>query len=168
MDTSNDVTFKSSYLLRLLRGDLNPFTPDTLAINDDFVEHKRRNWYLISSDAEDMHWQRIVGVTVDKHLLGATVRIKGTGGFQDSIVFPSVSKRKANKIKEICQRNIKGGRQFERTNFDFKQEATIKNSMGGGNSGYSVADEILKFKSLLDEGVITQEEFDSKKKDLLS
>ena len=31
----------------------------------------------------------------------------------------------------------------------------------------SVADEIMKFKRLLDEGGITQEEFDKKKKELL-
>ena len=31
----------------------------------------------------------------------------------------------------------------------------------------SVADEIIKFKSLLDQGIITQEEFDKKKKELL-
>ena len=31
----------------------------------------------------------------------------------------------------------------------------------------SVADEIMKFKRLLDEGAITQEEFDKKKKELL-
>ena len=31
----------------------------------------------------------------------------------------------------------------------------------------SVADEILKFKKLLDEGIITQEEFETKKKELL-
>ena len=31
----------------------------------------------------------------------------------------------------------------------------------------SAADEILKFKNLLDSGVITQEEFDAKKKQLL-
>lgn len=35
------------------------------------------------------------------------------------------------------------------------------------NSGISAADEILKFKQLLDTGVITQEEFDAKKSQLL-
>ena len=38
------------------------------------------------------------------------------------------------------------------------------------NSAYDevpAADEILKFKKLLDEGIITQEEFDLKKKQLL-
>ena len=33
---------------------------------------------------------------------------------------------------------------------------------------FSVADELLKFKQLLDMGAITQEEFDKKKKELLS
>ena len=31
----------------------------------------------------------------------------------------------------------------------------------------STADEILKFKKLLDQGILTQEEFDKKKKELL-
>lgn len=35
------------------------------------------------------------------------------------------------------------------------------------NQGFSAADEILKYKSLLDQGVITQEEFEAKKKQLL-
>lgn len=35
------------------------------------------------------------------------------------------------------------------------------------NVGVSVADELLKFKELLDAGVITKEEFDAKKKELL-
>ena len=32
---------------------------------------------------------------------------------------------------------------------------------------YSTADEILKFKALLDQGILTQEEFQAKKKELL-
>ncbi len=35
------------------------------------------------------------------------------------------------------------------------------------DTGTSAADEILKFKQLLDQGIITQEEFDAKKKQLL-
>lgn len=35
------------------------------------------------------------------------------------------------------------------------------------NSSYSSADELLKFKQLLDSGIITQDEFDAKKKQLL-
>lgn len=45
----------------------------------------------------------------------------------------------------------------------------IKESQSHTNSSAnSVADELRQFKSLLDEGIITQEEFDKKKKELLS
>ena len=40
-----------------------------------------------------------------------------------------------------------------------------KNANSGGN--FSTADELKKFKELLDIGAITQEEFDAKKKKLL-
>ena len=36
------------------------------------------------------------------------------------------------------------------------------------NTGASAADEIVKFKQLLDQGIITQEEFDKKKQQLLN
>lgn len=35
------------------------------------------------------------------------------------------------------------------------------------NTGISEADEILKYKQLLDDGAITQEEYEAKKKQLL-
>lgn len=35
------------------------------------------------------------------------------------------------------------------------------------SNNISVADEILKFKKLLDDGIITKEEFESKKQELL-
>ena len=41
------------------------------------------------------------------------------------------------------------------------------NNTAQANTNISVADEIKKFKDLLDSGIITQEEFDAKKKQLL-
>lgn len=41
------------------------------------------------------------------------------------------------------------------------------NSAVEQQNNLSVADEILKFKQLLDSGIISQEEFDAKKKQLL-
>ncbi len=35
-------------------------------------------------------------------------------------------------------------------------------------SGTSAADEILKYKQLMDQGIITEEEFEAKKKQLLA
>ena len=40
--------------------------------------------------------------------------------------------------------------------------------MPNKNFNYSVADELLKLKNLVDAGVLTQEEFESQKKTLLN
>ena len=48
-----------------------------------------------------------------------------------------------------------------------KIEEAKKASEGSGKSNISVADEIKKFKELLDLGIINQAEFDEKKKQLL-
>jgi hypothetical protein len=71
--------YKSSYFLRLLKGDYNPFTPNVLFIDDNHIEYRRRNWYLISVDTENLHFQNVTGVSVDKHLFDATLKIKSTG-----------------------------------------------------------------------------------------
>lgn len=46
-------------------------------------------------------------------------------------------------------------------------QETSSNSDQSNTTIESVADEIKKFKNLLDEGILTQEEFDAKKKELL-
>lgn len=46
-------------------------------------------------------------------------------------------------------------------------EYRINSKTSTKTTSISVADEILKFKELLDQGILTQEEFDAKKKQLL-
>ena len=46
---------------------------------------------------------------------------------------------------------------------EFKENKTVQSS----NTNISSADELKKYKDLLDQGIITQEEFDTKKKQLL-
>ena len=93
------LKFKSSYILRVFEGDYNPFTPNIIRINDDSVEFRRRNWHLISVDSEELMLNKVTGVTIDKHIFGATIKIKSTGS--DSIVAFGFGKGKANKIKSI-------------------------------------------------------------------
>ena len=49
----------------------------------------------------------------------------------------------------------------------FINDKIASGSNSSGNQQLSAADEILKYKSLLDSGIITDEEFQAKKKDLL-
>jgi len=45
---------------------------------------------------------------------------------------------------------------------------SLKNISQKANSTISASDEIMKLKNLLDSGILTQEEFDNKKKQLLN
>ena len=70
---------------------------------------------------------------------------------ENSVIFSMDQNEKAEQIKDYI-------------------ESIILNRSKGGQTVIqqaSAADDILKFKSLLDAGVITQEEFDAKKKALL-
>ena len=104
METGNETKLKSSYLLRVLKGDYNPFTPNVIIINDQFIEYRRRNWYLISVDSKTFHFNNVVGVIVDKHLIGATIRIITSGHYE--ILVHGFSKSKANEVKDLCTQQI--------------------------------------------------------------
>lgn len=52
-------------------------------------------------------------------------------------------------------------------NFLMKKISDIKKANNNSRTGISSADEILKFKNLLENGIISEEEFEAKKKQLL-
>jgi len=158
---NGNMTFKSSYFLRFLRGDYNPFTPNILTIDDDYIEHRRRNWYLISVDTENLHFQNITGITIDTHLFGATLLIKSKGTVP--IKVHGFWKKQARRIKEISSQRISANTQRGTINTIAR---TLKNT--GTETNYtSIAEELKKLKELMDQGVISRTEFDDLKKKLI-
>ncbi|CAN5357717.1 hypothetical protein BH23BAC2_BH23BAC2_16280 [soil metagenome] len=154
------VIFKSSYFLRTLNRDLNPFTPNVLIIDDEHIEFKRKNWHLISEDTETLHFRNITGVTVDSHLFGTTIIIKSTGN--DPIMVRGFWKKEAKEIKDLCARNIAAA---NRNNSGAAFASSFAKTMEGKN--YSVADELSKLRNLVEQGVLTQQEFEAQKQKLL-
>ncbi|MGW9860572.1 PH (Pleckstrin Homology) domain-containing protein/putative oligomerization/nucleic acid binding protein [Staphylococcus epidermidis] len=71
-----------------------------------------------------------------------------------SITIGSIEKKTVAIMAETIQKQMENKKSFSKE---------ITNT----NSNFSVADELLKFKQLLDAGVISQEEFDKKKNELL-
>ncbi|MFN4763421.1 SHOCT domain-containing protein [Gillisia sp. Q332] len=155
---SDPIIFKSSYFLRALNRDLNPFTPNIVLIDEEHIEFKRRNWHLISEDTETLHFKNITGITVDSHLFGTTITIKSTGN--DPIQIRGFWKKEAQKIKELCATYI------EANNKKNSNEALTK-AIESQRGNYSVADELSKLKNLLDQNVLSQEEFEEQKRRLL-
>ena len=156
------VIFKSSYFLRSLNKDFNPFTPNVLIIDEEHIEFKRRNWHLVSEDTETLHFKNITGVTLDSHLFGTTITIKSTG--TDPILVRGFWKKEAKEIKELCAKYIALQNQ---KNSGEAMANNISKAMQGNRENLSVADELSKLRTLVDQGVLSQEEFDEQKRRLL-
>jgi len=156
--------FRSGYFYRVLKGEYNPFRPNRITLTDDFIEYKKRNWHLISVDSRKYHFQNVAGINLDKHLIGASIIIESTG--DKSIYVHGLSKRAAKKVAEFCSKNIVANTQKGTT--EALADAIAKATKGAGGGETSVADELKKFKGLLDDGIISQEEFDEQKKKLMA
>jgi len=65
-------------------------------------------------------------------------------------------------IHSICLENKK-----TKETRDMAYKKILENGNANDNAKLGTADELMKYKNLLDAGVITQEEFDAKKKQIL-
>lgn len=107
--------------------------------------------------------QQLTGVTVRKASIiqGSGVIHFSTGGSEmksafksikdeNAILIPPFGTKKALNFKALVERQI-----------------AMVHSKPNGTISFSAADEIKKYKELFESGAITQEEFDTKKKQLL-
>lgn len=156
---AEELSFKSNYFLRILEGDYHPFTPNLLTIDENRVEFERRNWHMISVDTENLDFQNITGITVDKHIFGATLMFKSTGS--DPIIVHGFVKKDADQIRQICMANIMANTQR-------RTSQAMSNALQNSRSPQiSVADELQKLKNLVDAGILTPSEFEDQKAKLL-
>ena len=164
--------FTVSYFLRLYSAlpmlpkwtHFLPWTRDKVIITNDFLEHRKRNWYLVSVDHRKFHFQNIVGIDVNKNLFGADITIISTGS--NDIKIRGFSKSTASTISTLASENI--ARNTQRGTTDAMADAISKAiNKTNAPSQLSVADELKKLKELLDQGIINQEDFDQQKAQLL-
>lgn len=165
MENNNkELRFRSGYFYRMLKGEYNPFRPNRVIITSSYLEYKKRNWHLVSVDSRKYHFQNVAGFILDKHLIGASIIIESTG--DKSIYVHGLSKGTAKKIAAACSEYVSANTQKGTTEALADAIAAATKGSGGGQT--SVADELKKMKGLLDDGIISQEEFDEQKKKLMS
>ena len=143
---------RSSYLLRVLRKDYNPFTPNRITITAGFIEYSRRNWYLISVNRMKFHFKSAFGVDIKKQVFGADVVIDGMGA---KIVANGFTKKTADKIYSLVGVHIS----------KYASNTNVTNVI---TNELSTSDELRKLKQLHDDGLLNQAEFDAQKAKLLS
>lgn len=118
---------------------------------------------FVGKSEKTIYLRQLTGVTVKKgglssgHIHFATGGAESKKGYSanvksdSSIVFGAQLNSAAIKFKQTVEEQLA----------KFNSYAAISNNT------LSAADEIEKFKSLLDKGIITQQEFEQKKKNLL-
>jgi hypothetical protein len=153
--------FKSKYLLRFLRGDWW-ITGWHVRLDEHFIEVRKRNWHLISVDSLQLHWQNVQTVLIDKHLFGATLRISSGNDHQHVI---GLSKKTANAIRNLATSYLSENSQKGVT--ETLADAIAKAVSSNNKTEISSADELLKFKKLHEQGVISDKEFKAAKEKLL-
>ncbi|WP_374966030.1 SHOCT domain-containing protein [Lysinibacillus sp. RS5] len=105
---------------------------------------------LIFNDEKSIPLKSISSINISKKLLSSTLKIVSTG---NKAIIEDVPSHIALEIKNAIE-NLKK---------DFKTTSAAKKE----KDMYDVADEIRELKDLLDDGLITEEEFNAKKKQLL-
>ena len=107
---------------------------------------------IVSNDETSIPLQSISSINISNKLVYSTIEIVSTGNIA---IIDDVPAHIAIEIKSAIE-NLK--KDFNKsTTSTTKQEKDM----------YDVADEIRELKDLLDDGILTQEEFDAKKKQLL-
>lgn len=134
------------------------------------VEVKGKKYYFLGVDNNITH-ERSAGKTAAGAVVGTLLApgigtiIGGAVGAKKkdtstaTLSFIGVETNQPFTVQIKCNKNLR------------TQLAAFKVSdyqpINGSSNEISVADELLKFKGLLDAGAITQDEYDSKKKELL-
>lgn len=155
------VTIVTQYLYRVLNKDFNPFTPTSFVVYDNFIEIRRRNWYLISEDVATLHWEDVNFLKADKHMFGASVWI-------DNFYYGGFSKDQADELLKLMRPLVHASSQRGSTEHlasVLKDQLVNKQS---ASAQISVADELEKLHALQQKGVLSKEEFEEQKNKLLA
>ena len=120
-----------------------------------------------STTFSDYPYRKVNGVAFKLGLSGGYVAIQGAGlelpeDIEEALSSPSaIGLPRLNTDKSKTEAGVKALRKL----VDAAQDSSATPSSVGGGSR---AEELLKLKQLMDEGVLSKEEFDAEKKRLLS
>jgi hypothetical protein len=152
------------------------FSPDCIALTNKRIILIRPKSFGLSLDFNDFSWMNVADVHMKEGVFAATITIKTTSGQTDSM--EDIPKAQARRLYRFAQ-EMEETKKEERRQRDLEDKRAIA---GGGitinspsNQPQAAAtpvddpmEKLTKLKSMLDMGILTQEEFDAKKTDILS
>jgi hypothetical protein len=151
------------------------FSPDCIALTNKRLILIRPKSFGLSLDFKDFSWLSIADVHMKEGVFSAVITIKTTTGQTDSM--ENIPKAQARKLYRFAQ-EMEERKRGERRERDLEDKRA---TAGGGiviNTPTSQPqaipviedhmEKLTKLKAMVDNGVLTQAEFDAKKTDILS
>jgi hypothetical protein len=150
------------------------FSPDCIAFTSKRVIIIRPKSFGFSLDFKDYSWMNIADIHMKEGMLSATVTVKTLSGEEDSM--DDIPKAQARKLYRF-------GQEMEETKKEERRQRDLEDKRAAAGGGIVIntpaaapaaapvddpMEKLTKLKSMLDMGVLTQEEFDAKKADILS
>lgn len=160
------------------------FTPNTIYATDRRIIIRDPYMLGIKANVVDIPYDIITSLKLEKGLLSSTIRFKAPGlmsstklGMMDSIIegeddqtgiIEAIPKDKAEDLLEIIRSGMNDSRRIPPS----KRQKSIdlnepKEVMTSSNHSVSIADELRKLAKLKEEGIVTEEEFNQMKQQLI-
>ena len=161
------------------------FTPNTIYATDRRLIIRDPYMLGIKANVVDIPYDIITSLKLEKGLLSSTIRFKAPGlmsptklGMMDSIIegeddqtgiIEAIPNDKAEDLLEIIRSGMKDNPRYAASK---KQKSSTepnnpKESITTSNQSVSIADELQKLAKLKEEGLLSEEEFNQMKQDLI-
>jgi len=152
------------------------FSPDCIALTNKRIIFCKPKNFGLSMDFQDYNWKDVVDCHIKEGILGATFTMTTVRNFNNMMDY--LPKNQARKLYQYAQEKEEEMREYRR-----QKELEDKRAAAGGgivvNNTPNIPNEnivqaedpftvIQKLKALLENGILSQEEFDSKKNEILS
>lgn len=150
------------------------FSPDCIALTNKRVIMIRPKSFGLSLDFKDYSWLNVADVHMKEGVFSATITVRTTSGASDFM--EDIPKAQARTLYRFAQ-EMEETKKEERRQRELEDKRAVA---GGGiviNTPSNVAPsqptddpmaKLQKMKTLLDSGILSQEEFDAKKAEILA
>ena len=152
------------------------FSPDCIALTNKRIILIRPKSFGLSLDFKDFSWMNVADVHMKEGVFAATITIKTTSGQSDSM--EDIPKAQARRLYRFAQ-------EMEETKKEERRQRDLEDKRAVAGGGITIntpshqpqatsapvedpMEKLTKLKSMLDMGILTQAEFDTKKADILS
>jgi hypothetical protein len=150
--------------------------PDCLAVTNKRIIVFRVKNFGMTNEFQDCIWRDVSDCHIKEGLLGAEIKIKSINGQENTIEFlPKIQARQIYRIaqeREEEQREIRRQRELEEKRAG-ASNVSLSSTIPEKNSDVDIKKDdpletLKKLKSLLDNELITQQEYDTKKAEILA